>query len=114
MSYVTPKVTPVRGLTRDSPAIPAKSKRRLSAALHRFSEHAALYFVRAKASALLGFNASVLDDLARAVYFGRQSPFYVAAVLESPFVEEARPALWRACRSVDPVRKELAPSSKAE
>ncbi len=75
------------------------SKRRISAALGRFGEHPALFFVRAKASSLLGFNASVLDDLARAVYFSRQTPFYVAAVLESPFIEEARPALWRACRT---------------
>ena len=75
------------------------SKRRISAALGRFAEHPALFFVRAKASSLLGFNASVLDDLARAVYFSRQAPFYLAAVLESPFVEDARPALWQACRT---------------
>lgn len=74
------------------------SKRRISAALRRFSEHPALFFVRAKASSLLGFTAAVLDDLARAVYFSRQDSFYVAAVLESPFVQDARPALWRACR----------------
>ncbi len=75
-----------------------RSKRRISAALTRFSEHPALYFIRAKASALLGFNASVLDDLARAVYFSRQSPFYLSAVLETPYIEEARPALFQACR----------------
>ena len=76
------------------------SKRRISAALARFAEHSALFFVRAKASSLLGLNASVLDDLARAVYFSRQAPFYVASVLECPFVEEARPALWQACQAV--------------
>ena len=76
------------------------SKRRIAAALTRFAEHPALFFVRAKASSLLGFNASVLDDLARAVYFSRQAPFYLASVLECPFVEEARPALWQACRAV--------------
>lgn len=74
------------------------AKRRLSDALRRFGEHPALYFARARASSLLGFTQSVLDDLARAVYFSRQAPFYLQAVTRMPFVEETRPALARACR----------------
>jgi hypothetical protein len=72
-------------------------KRRLAAALQRFGEHPALYFVRAAASGCLGFTGAVLDDLARAVYFSRQAPFYVQAVVDMPFIEEERPALYRAC-----------------
>lgn len=74
------------------------AKRRLADAMRRFGEHPALYFARARASSLLGFSQSVLDDLARAVYFSRQAPFYLQAVTRMPFVEEARPALARACR----------------
>lgn len=74
------------------------SKRRVNDALRRFGEHAALYFVRARASGLLGLTQAVLDDLARAVYFSRESLFYLEAVTSMPFVEEARPALLRACR----------------
>lgn len=74
------------------------AKRRLSDAMRRFGEHPALYFARARASSLLGFTQSVLDDLARAVYFSRQAPFYLEAVTRMPFVEEVRPALARACR----------------
>jgi hypothetical protein len=75
-----------------------RSKLRINRALRRFGENAALYFIRARASSLLGFTQSVLDDLARAVYFSRQTPFYLQAVTQMPFVEEARPALVRACR----------------
>lgn len=74
------------------------SKRRINLALGRFGDHPALYFVRAYASGVLGFTGAVLDDLARAVYFSREAPFYLHAVLQLPFVEEARPALVRACR----------------
>ena len=73
------------------------SKRRTSAALERFGNEPALFFVRAKASALLGFTSAVLDDLARAVFFSRTS-FYPQAVLDLAFIEEERPALWQACQ----------------
>lgn len=73
------------------------SKRRINVALRRFGEHPALYFVRARASAQLGFTQAVLDDLARAVYFSREAPFYLQAVTRLPAVEELRPALHRAC-----------------
>ncbi len=53
------------------------SKRRLLVALERFPDVPALHFVRAHASALLGFTRAVLDDLGRAVYFSRQAPFYL-------------------------------------
>jgi hypothetical protein len=76
------------------------SKRRLNDAMNRFGEHPALSFARARASSLLGFTNAVLDDVARAVYFSRQAPFYVEAVGNMPFVEEVRPALARACREV--------------
>jgi hypothetical protein len=75
------------------------SKRRLLSALERFPESPALHFVKARASSLLGFNTAVLDDLARAVYFSRQSPFYLRAVVEMPWVGEARPALLHQCRA---------------
>ncbi len=74
------------------------AKRRLAEAMRRFGEHPALYFARARASSLLGFTQAVVDDLARAVYFSRQAPFYLQAVTRMPFIEEARPALARACR----------------
>jgi hypothetical protein len=74
------------------------SKRRLNHALIRFGEAPALYFARAGASGLLGLTGAVLDDLARAVYFSREAPFYCLAVAQLPFVEEVRPALARACR----------------
>lgn len=73
------------------------AKRRIAKALRRFGERAALYFIRARASSLLGFTGAVLDDLARAVYFSRQAPFYLQSVTQMPFVEEVRPALVRAC-----------------
>jgi hypothetical protein len=73
-------------------------KRRLAAAMHRFGDVPALYFARAHASALLGFTQSVIDDLGRAVFFAREAPFYVDAVLAMPFVQELRPPLGRACR----------------
>jgi hypothetical protein len=73
------------------------AKLRISQSFRRFGEHPALYFARARASALLGFTAAVLDDLARAVYFSREARFYLEAVVQLPFIEEARPALMRAC-----------------
>ncbi len=73
------------------------AKRRLAAALIRFTDAPALYFARAQASALLGFNKAVLDDLARAVYFSRQSGFYLKVITELPWVQEARPALYQQC-----------------
>jgi hypothetical protein len=69
------------------------TKRRLSLGLSRYGEQAPLYYARALASALIGFNKAAIDDLARAVYFSRQAPFYLRAVLETPYIEEARPAL---------------------
>ncbi len=74
------------------------SKLRINRALRHFGEQPALYFIRARASALLGFNAQVVDDLARAVYFSGQSPFYLRAVTDAPFIGELRPPLMRACR----------------
>lgn len=73
-------------------------KRRLNHALGRFGDGPALYFARAGASGLLGFTGAALDDLARAVYFSGGAGFYVQAVLGLPFIEDARPALSRACR----------------
>jgi hypothetical protein len=66
--------------------------------MDRFESAAALYYARAQASALLGFRDSVLDDLARAVYHSRQSPFYLRVVVDMPWVEEARPPLHHQCR----------------
>lgn len=74
------------------------SKRRINLALRRFGDQPALYFIRARASSMLGWTKAVLDDLARAVYFSRQSPFYLQAVTQMSFVEEVRPALVRACQ----------------
>jgi hypothetical protein len=74
------------------------AKRRVNDALDRFGDHPALYVIRARASGVLGFTAAALDDLARAVYFSHQAEFYVQAVLQLPFIEDARPALVRACR----------------
>jgi hypothetical protein len=76
------------------------AKRRLHAALLRFGDVAPLYFVRARASALLGFNATAVDDLGRAVYFSRQAPFYVRAVLDTPAIRELRPSLFENCREL--------------
>lgn len=73
-------------------------KRRLNWALERFPETPALHFVRARASAMLGFTRAVVDDLARAVYFSRQSNFYLRAVLDMSWIEETRPALVQQCR----------------
>lgn len=75
------------------------TKRRLVRELDRFPDAPALHFARAKASSLIGFNGAVLDDLARAVYFSRQSPFYLRAVVDMPWVGEARPALLHQCRA---------------
>ncbi|HEX4621644.1 MAG TPA: hypothetical protein VH208_08760 [Myxococcaceae bacterium] len=85
------------------------AKRELSAGLIRFGESPALYFARALASSLVGFNRAAIDDLARAVYYSRQAPFYVRAVLDSPYVEEARPALVYQCRQAEAARE--APAS---
>lgn len=74
------------------------SKRRINLALRRFGDQPALYFIRARASSMLGWTQAVLDDLARAVYFSRHAPFYLHAVTQMPFVEEVRPALVRACQ----------------
>lgn len=74
------------------------AKRRINQALRRFGDQASLYFIRARASSLLGFTGAVLDDLARAVYFSRQAPFYLQAVTQMSFVEDVRPALVRACQ----------------
>lgn len=74
------------------------AKLRLNQAMDRFESSAALYYARAQASALLGFKDSVLDDLARAVYHSRQSPFYLRLVVDMPWVEEARPPLHHQCR----------------
>ena len=84
------------------------SKRRLLKAMARFPDSPALHFARARASSLLGFNHAVLDDLARAVYFSRQTPFYLKAVLDMAWVEEARPALLHQCRAA------LAEATKVE
>jgi hypothetical protein len=73
-------------------------KLKISRWLKRFGDHPALFFQRARASALLGLNTQVLDDLARAVYFSRESQFYLLAVNGLSFVEDARPALAKACR----------------
>lgn len=77
------------------------AKLRINRALRRFGEKPALYFIRARASSLLGFNTQVIDDLARAVYFSRQAPFYLRAVTELRFIDELRPALSRACREAE-------------
>jgi hypothetical protein len=74
------------------------AKRRLAHGLTRFGEVPALFFARALASARLGLNQAAIDDLARAVYFSRRSDFYIRAVLDWPYIEEARPALLFQCR----------------
>jgi hypothetical protein len=73
------------------------SKQRLRVALARFGHAPALYLARARTSSLLGFNQLVLDDVARAVYFSRQAPFYLQVVLDMPLAASLRPALVRAC-----------------
>lgn len=75
------------------------AKRRIAAGLQRYGDHPALHFVRARASALLGFNTQALDALGRAVYFSQQSPFYLTAVTELPYVLQARPVLDQQCRA---------------
>lgn len=74
------------------------SKRRLSFALSRFGDQPCLYFARALASSRVGLNRATIDDMARAVYFSRQAPFYLHAVLDTPYISEARPALTYQCR----------------
>lgn len=74
------------------------SKRRLSFALSRFGDQPCLYFARALASSRVGLNRATIDDMARAVYFSRQAPFYLHAVLETPYITEVRPALAYQCR----------------
>jgi len=85
-----------------------RSKLSLKKALARWPESPPLHFVRALASSLMGQNATVLDDLARAVYFSRQSAFYVEAVRRTPYVVEARPALARQC-AADPTSVQGSP-----
>jgi hypothetical protein len=84
------------------------SKRRLLGCIARFGDVPALYFARALASARVGMNRAALDDLGRAVYYSRQAPFYVQAVLDTPWIAEARPALLFQCRqaalSLEPSR----------
>jgi hypothetical protein len=46
----------------------------------------------------VGLNRAAIDDLGRAVYFSRQAPFYCRAVLDTPFLQEARPELVFRCR----------------
>jgi hypothetical protein len=75
------------------------AKRRIAGGLQRYTDHPALHFVRARASALLGFNTQALDALGRAVYFSRQAPFYLTAVTELPYVIQARPVLDQQCRA---------------
>jgi len=72
-------------------------KRRLAAALHRFDTAPELYFARARASACLGLTEAVIDDLARAVYFSRERPFFLRAVVGLQVVSDLRPALWQQC-----------------
>jgi hypothetical protein len=105
----TPPATPAEAYLREHLALERRvtpvslelatfaTKRRINQSFRMFGEQPALYFARARASALLGFTSAVLDDLARAVYFSRQAPFYLRAVTEMAFIEEARPALMRAC-----------------
>lgn len=76
------------------------SKAVLRAALARHGQLPALYFTRAFASSLVGFNTRAIDDLARAVYYSRQAPFYVRAVVDAPFIREQRPALYRECEAL--------------
>ena len=78
------------------------ARRRLVSAIDRFGDVPALYFVRALASANVGMNRAALDDLGRAVYYSRQAPFYVQAVLQTPWIAEARPALVYQCRQSRP------------
>lgn len=73
-------------------------KRRVALGLSRFGDAPCLYFVRAFANAQVGLNRAAIDDLARAVYFSHQHPFYVRAVLDSPYIEKTRPALAYQCR----------------
>ena len=75
------------------------TKRRLAHALWRFGDRPCLYFVRALASGLVGMNRAAIDDLARAVYFSGQAPFYLRAVVDAPYIPEARPVLAYQCRA---------------
>jgi hypothetical protein len=74
------------------------AKRRLARGLVRFGDRPCLYFVRALASSCVGMNGAAVDDLARAVYFSRQSPFYLRAVVDTAYIEEVRPVLAYQCR----------------
>lgn len=74
------------------------AKRSLSRALVSYPEAPALFFVRALASSLLGFNHSAIDDMARAVYYSRQAPFYTQAVVDTAYIHEVRPALFLQCK----------------
>jgi len=75
------------------------AKRALGAGLRKHGDVPALYYARALASSLVGLNRPAIDDLARAVYYSQQAAFYVRAVLDTPYIEEVRPALVYQCRS---------------
>lgn len=77
-------------------------RRRLREAIARFGDEPPLYLARARAAAMLGLNKRAIDDLARAVYFSQQAPFYVAAVLDTPYIAEVRPPLALQCRQRAP------------
>ncbi|MBX5484515.1 MAG: hypothetical protein IRZ16_22055 [Myxococcaceae bacterium] len=85
------------------------TKRRIGQALARFGDTPCLYFVRALASSMVGLNRQAIDDLARAVYFSEQHSFYVRAVLDTPFIAEARPALVYQCKLAPASRSSVAP-----
>jgi hypothetical protein len=74
-----------------------QSKVRLGRALDRLGEQAPLYFLRAQAAAELGQNSTMVDELARAVYFSREARFYLEAVQTLELVREERPALFLLC-----------------
>lgn len=74
------------------------TKRRVALALARWGDAPCLYYLRAFASSLVGLNRAAIDDLARAVYFSQQRPFFLRAVLDTPYIAEVRPALVYQCR----------------
>lgn len=86
------------------------AKRRIALALARWGDAPCLYFVRALANSLVGLNRAAIDDLGRAVYFGQQRPFYVRAVLDTPYIASARPALVYQCRHA----LEVGPSARSQ
>lgn len=74
------------------------AKRRVALALARWGDAPCLYFLRALANSRVGLNRAAIDDLARAVYFSQQRPFFLRAVLDTPYISEVRPALVYQCR----------------